>query len=215
MRIFKDRAEAGKRLAWELKAFKGQDPLVLGIPPGGVLVGERLAADLDGDLDVALVQRMRSPFEGGLSVGALGEGEEEPVWNQRRPAKLDGEWLVGELAEQRNNLSERRALYTPGRGPLSAEGRIVIVVDEGIETGATQLAALRALRRQGPARLIAAAAVGVPEGMQKLEEAADQVVVLQTPEAFGQLAQFFEDFSDVSEDAVVLALRRQDRARGR
>jgi predicted phosphoribosyltransferase len=216
MRIFKDRAEAGKRLAWELKTLKGRNPLVLGVPPGGVLLGERLAADLDGDLDVALVQRMRSPVEGGLSLGALGEGEEEPVWNRRRQSvKIDGEWLLGELAEQRNNLAERRALYTPGRGPLSVEGRVVIVVDEGIETGATQLAALRALRKQGPGRLIAAAAVGVPEGMQKLEEAADQVLVLQTPEAFGQLAQFFEDFPDLNDAAVVLALRRRDRERGR
>jgi predicted phosphoribosyltransferase len=216
MRIFKDRAEAGKRLAWELKALKGQDILVLGIPPGGVLIAEQVAAELEADLDVALVQRVRSPFEGGLSLGALGEGEEEPVWNQRRQsAKPDAEWLMGELAEQRNNLAEKRSLYTPGRGPLAVEGRVVIVVDEGIETGATQLAALRALRKQGPARLIAAATVGVPEGILKLEEAADQVVVLQTPEAFGQLAQFFEDFPAAGDAAVVSALRRRDKERGR
>jgi predicted phosphoribosyltransferase len=91
----------------------------------------------------------------------------------------------------------------------------VVVVDEGIETGASQAAALGALRKLGPARLIAAAAVGVLEGMAKLESLADQVVVLQTPDAFGQLAQFFEDFKDLSDATVVSALRRRDKERGR
>jgi putative phosphoribosyl transferase len=210
VRIFRDRQEAGKRLAWELRDLKGQRPLILGVPPGGVLMGARMREELGGDLDVALVARVRSPVEGERSLGALGEGAEEPVWNgRRRPVRPDPEWLLGELNEQRRCLDELRSRYTPGRGPLAAAGRIVVVVDEGIETGATMQAVLRVLRQRGPARVIVAAAVGLADGLLKLESEADRVVALQSPEAFGGLAQFFGELPAVSEEALISALRQQ------
>ena len=213
MRIFQDRQEAGKRLAWELRDLKGQRPLILGVPAGGALMAARMRKELGGDLDVALVGRIRSPVEGGRSLGALGEGAEEPVWNGRqRLVRPDPEWLLGELNDQRQALAELRARYTPGRGPLPAEGRTVVVVDEGIETGATMQAVLRVLRQAGPARLVAAAAVGLAEGLLQLEGEADRVVALQSPEAFGSLAQFFSDFPTVSDEALVSALRPQPAA---
>jgi predicted phosphoribosyltransferase len=208
--LFKDRQDAGRRLA-EALPLRGTHPLIMAIPRGGVAVGEALSAALNGDLDVVLVRKLRHPSEPELALGAVGEGQ-VPVWNSLSgPMDADNAWLIQELALQRAELAQRRALYTPRAGPLNPERRITIAVDDGAATGATLIAALRLLRRRRPSRLIAAAAVAPPETVQRLQREADQVVVLWAPREFQSVGEAFEDFHQLTDDEVIAALQRARR----
>ena len=209
---FKDRREAARQLARALDQVRGFRPLFLGIPRGGVVLGDVLADALDGDLDVALVRKLGAPNAPELAVGAVTESA-RVVLNEGWEYLASQAYLRVEVEDALDLLRRRRETYTPHRSPISPTGRLAIVVDDGIATGATMLAALRSLKNTGAERVVAAAAVAPPDTVDLLRREADEVVVLRTPNPFHAVSLYFEDFSEVSDEEVIqLLARRSERS---
>jgi putative phosphoribosyl transferase len=208
---FRNRAEAAQLLAQRLMAYRGKHPLVLGIPRGAVPMARIIAEALEGDLDVVLVHKLGAPGHSELAIGAVDETGQVYLGPYVQLLGISADYLATETAAQLETLRTRRAMYTPIRPPISPTGRLVIVVDDGIATGASMIAALRAVRGKQPARLIAAVAVAPPRTLERMGQEADEVVCLEAPEEFYAVGQFFEDFSQVT-DAEVVAILQQTSA---
>jgi predicted phosphoribosyltransferase len=212
--VFADRADAAERLAQALAAYRGQHPLILAIPRGAVPIGVVLASRLGGELDLVLVRKLHAPGAPEFAVGAV----DESGWVYLAEHAVSVGVTPGYLAEQKvlemEELVRRRDLYTPGRARTDTSGRVVIVVDDGLATGATMVAALHAVRQRRPARLVCAAPVGSPESVRLLQEYADEVVCLQVPRRFGAVSNFYASFPQL-EDEEVIALLRASRSSGR
>lgn len=199
--MFRDRHDAAQQLAHRLDHWRGESPLVLAIPRGGVPMGRVIADALEGDLDVALVHKLGAPGNPEFAIGAIDENGEAEV---RSGASIDSDpELRAEADAQLAQLRARRARYSPVRPPLDPAGRRVIVVDDGAATGATLMAALRLVRAKGPERLAVAIGVAPPETVDRLQEIADEVVCLDAPQLFGAVGQFFERFDQVEDEDVV------------
>jgi predicted phosphoribosyltransferase len=209
---FENREEAAVLLARRLEMYKGRHPLVLAIPRGAVPMGKLVADALDGDLDVVLVRKLRAPFNPELAIGSIDETGATYL-----DAGLTGLWdepyLDHEIATQLETLRHRRQMYEPTAAPIDSSGRVAIVLDDGIATGSTMIAALRAVRVRRPARLIAATAVASPEALRLIRDEADEVVCLETPPELRAIGLHFRDFAQVSDDEVVAALRDARRSR--
>lgn len=206
---FHNREHAARLLADKLAVYRGTHPLVLGIPRGAVPMAKIIADALDGDLDVVLVHKLGAPDNPELAIGSVDESGHVFLHEYARELGVDTRYLEQEQQAQLKTLHQRRAQYTPVRPPLDPTGRIVIVVDDGIATGASMIAALRAVRAKQPAQLIAAVAVAPPETAVRIRTEADEVVCLATPSDFMAVGQFFEDFSQVSDEQAIAILRRK------
>jgi predicted phosphoribosyltransferase len=206
-RRFDSRLDAGKQLARALAAYRGRNPLVLAIPRGAVAMGAELAAALQGELDVVLVRKLRAPGAPELAVGAVDESGWTYVADHAAMAGADAGHLAREKAAQLETLRRRRAQYTPARAPVDPRGRIAIVVDDGIATGSSMIAALHAVRAKHPARLVCAVPVAPPETLERIRPYADEVVCLEAPEDFQAVGQFYRDFQQVEDEEVVELLR--------
>lgn len=209
---FRDREEAAHRLAGRLRAYKGQNPLILAIPRGAMPMGKILAEELDGELDVVLVHKLGAPGNPEYAIGAVSETGEVVRRKEAESEGIPGVWVEEEKERQLAVLRARRARYTPERAPADPEGRVVIVVDDGIATGATFKAALRVVRAKKPRKLIAAVAVAPPASLAEIERLADEVVCLESEALFFAVGQFFDDFRQVEDDEVVAILRQAGRA---
>lgn len=201
---FADRAEAARLLAERLWHYRGRNPLVLGVPRGGVPMARIIAGTLGGEVDVVLVRKLRAPEQPELAIGAV--DERGTVLRGSYYDVADDEYIREEVRTQQEILRTRRERYTRAHPPIDPAGRIVIVADDGVATGSSMLAAVASVRARQPARLVVAVGVAPPETVGRLEEAADEVVCLDTPPEFMAVGQFFRDFPDVSDDAVVEAL---------
>lgn len=204
---FKNREEAAKLLVEKLSDYKGKKPLVLAIPRGAVPMGRILAMELGGDLDVILVCKVGAPDNPEFALGAVGESGELYIAPYASSFHYSDELIEAEAKRQVQILKDRRKLYTPYRPSIDAQGRIVILVDDGIATGSTAIAALRELHRQAPGRIIVATAVIPPEVMEKLHQEAHEVVALAVTSEFGAIGEFYEDFRQVSDEEVVQILK--------
>jgi len=207
-RHFEDRLDAGRRLAAALAAFKGRHPLVLAIPRGAVAMGAEIARLLEGELDVVLVKKLHAPGSPEFAVGAVDESGWTYVADHAAQAGATDAYLAREKAEQLEILRRRRAQYTPAGAPADPAGRIAIVVDDGIATGASMIAALHAVRAKKPARLVCAVPVAPPESLEQMRPYADEVVCLETPEEFMAVGQFYRHFEQVEDEEVVALLAR-------
>jgi len=204
---YRDRAESAALLAQALRQWKGRRPLVLAIPRGAVPMGKALADALEGDLDVVLVRKLPAPGSPEFAIGAVAETGWSHVADYAEAAGATPEYVERAIAAERETMRRRRAQYTPVRPPLDPAGRIAIVVDDGLATGETMLAALHAVRARAPARLICAVPVASREAVETVRPHADEVVCLQTPPFFHAVGQFYADFRQVSDDEVVAILR--------
>ncbi|WP_395022324.1 phosphoribosyltransferase [Dongia sp.] len=209
--IFRDRIQAGRLLADQLAQRKLQDPIVLALPRGGVPVGYAVAEQLKAPLDIVLVRKIGVPWHRELALGAIADGDHpELAVNAEIQAELGSgdDYLKAEAAKQLEEIERRRRLYLGGRAPLEVRGRTAILVDDGIATGATMRAALRATRRRRPHAIILAVPVAPPETLAALAGEADDILCLHQPDDFGGVGQFYKDFEQV-EDATVTALLAQ------
>jgi len=204
---FRDRADAAGKLAAALHAYRGKNPLVLAIPRGAAPMGRVLAAELGGELDLVLVRKLRAPDSPELAVGAIDESGWTYVADYALSVGADEAYLREEKNRQLETLRRRRAQYTPQRSPHDAAGRIAIVVDDGLATGATMIAALHAVRAKKPARLICAVPVAAPDSLEKVRPYADEVVCLATPREFHAVSQFYDAFPQVEDEEVVKLLQ--------
>jgi predicted phosphoribosyltransferase len=205
--LFKNREHAARLLAERLISYRGKNPLVLGIPRGAVPMAKIIAETLRGELDVVLVRKLRAPGQPELAIGSVDETGKVYLSDYISALGVGEDYIKSETAAQLATLRERRARYTPLRAPVDPSGRIVIVVDNGIATGATMIAALRATRAKNPGKLIGAVAVAPPATVARLGKEADSIVCLKAPADFYAVGQFFEDFSQVTDEEVVEILR--------
>ena len=210
---FENRAEAGQKLARSLDKYRGQKALVLAIPRGAVPMGKIVADALKGELDVVLVRKLRAPENPELAIGSIDETGAVYLDPDTRDL-WDDPYLEEEKKVQLETLKRRREMYQPAGAPIDVAGRVVIVLDDGIATGSTMIAALRAARARHPAKLIAATGVASTEALRLIRQEADEVVCLETPTILYAIGYHFRDFSQVSDDDVVATLReaRQPRA---
>lgn len=206
--MFHDRAEAARKLADKLKAYQGKNPLILAIPRGAVPMAKIIADKLDGEFDVVLVRKLRAPDYAELAVGSVDESGWTYVAGHAKSVGADDAYIASEKQAQMATIRQRRAQYTPVRPPIDPAGRIVIVVDDGLATGATMISALHGLRNRQPARLICAIPVSPPETLIKIAPLADEVFCLLTPDNFRAVGQFYVDFPQIEDDEVVAILQR-------
>lgn len=208
MAPYKDRAHAGKTLAQALERYRKDRPVILALPRGGVPVGYEVALSLDAPLDVLVVRKIGAPFSPELALGAVVDGDAPSLVLNRdiiNAYGVDETFLQKETARQMDEIERRRTLYRQGGTPLDVTGKTVIVVDDGIATGATMRAALQALKQYKPAKLVLAVPVAAADSLRALQGAADDIVCPQQPSAFSGVGQFYDDFTQ-TEDADVIRL---------
>ncbi len=212
--IFADRVEAGCALAERLGKEKYENPVVLALPRGGVPVAAEVAKVLEAPLDLVLVRKIGVPYQPELALAAVVDGgHAEVVVNEdvRRFAGVSDQDFDKAKARELAEIERRRELYLQGRERVPIKGATAIVVDDGIATGATVRAALKALRRRDPKKLVLAVAVAPPETINELRPEVDEIICLETPEPFHAIGLYYRDFSQVSDQQVVALLAQSGR----
>ena len=206
--MFKDRMQASHLLAQRLLRYRGQSPLILAIPRGAVPMGLALAQELGGELDVVLVHKLCAPFQPELAIGAIDESGHATLAPHAASVGATPAWITAEKNRQLKVLQQRRRHYSPWRRPSPLQNRTVIVLDDGLATGATMVAALTSVRRRQPARLICAVPVASGESLALVQPLADETVCLLTPPLFQAVGQFYEDFPQISDEEVARCLQQ-------
>ena len=210
---FEDRADAGTALAEHLTEYRGRRPLVIGLPRGGVAVAAEVARSLHADLDIAIVRKVGAPGNPELAIGAVGEGDvvvrNAVLLSVLELSEADFRGRADAAAQE---VRDRARLLRAGRPLAPVRGRVVIVVDDGLATGATAQAAVEIMRAHGAAEVIVAVPVGAPETIARLAAVADRVVCVDAPPSLGAVGAWYRDFDPVSDDEVVRVLRSFARA---
>lgn len=206
---FRDRTDAGRMLAQALIRYKGRRPVVLALPRGGVPVAAEVLKTLGGVLDLLLVRKVGVPEQPELAMGAVTDGESPLVVRNEDVIQLAGvsEATFEEVCSaEREEIERRRKRYLGDRPRAALRGRLVIIVDDGIATGATTLAAIRAARAAQPSELVLAVPVAPPDTIERLRPEVDTLICLEAPLPFGAIGFFYRDFSQVSDEAVAAIL---------
>jgi len=206
---FRDRREAGQLLAQALAFLKGKENvIVLGIPRGGVVVAAEVARAIGAPLDVYITRKIGAPYNPELAIGAIASSG-DVVLDEGLIGSLgvSPEFVQDETERQRREIERRLKKYRGNRPAQKLEGRTVVLVDDGVATGATTLAAIRALRKQKPAELILAVPVGPPDAVARLSEEVDRLVCLDTPPLFWAVGAFYAIFDQTSDEEVMRLLR--------
>jgi putative phosphoribosyl transferase len=207
---FANREEAGKLLAAELSEYRGQEPVVLGIPRGGIMVAREIARVLDGELDIVLAHKLRTPGHEELAMGSVAE-DGKLFLNREVVAVVGAEehYIEQEKTRQMAEIKRRIELFRRVRPKVTLKERIVIVADDGVATGATTQAALWAVRLEQPKKVIAAIPVGPEDTIIRLAQDVDEMVCLRAPASFAAVGQFYMRFEPVEDDDVLEILARE------
>jgi putative phosphoribosyl transferase len=215
--LFENRIDAGRRLAARMAGLKGHDCVVLALPRGGVPVASIVASALDAPLDLLMVRKIGAPQHPELAIGSVIDGSAPIIVQDSELMRLTGTTsqafdriCADELAE----IERRHKFYLGDRPPQNLAGRIAIVVDDGLATGNTMRAALQAARLRQPARLIMAVPVAPAETLQEFRHLADEIVCLATPEPFGAVGRFYDDFRPTTDGEVIQLLQENAAAHG-
>ncbi|MBO9623801.1 MAG: phosphoribosyltransferase [Sphingomonas sp.] len=211
---FRDRADAGRRLADALGHLHARHPLVLALPRGGVPVAYEVARALDAELDLLFVRKLGAPGHEELGIGAVVDGADPQLVLNEDIARQSGagpDYVKQELRRQLGEIDRRRQAYMGERDPIPIPGRTVVVVDDGIATGGTVKAALRGVRKAGPTHLVLAVPVAPGDLIAELRKECDELVCLRMPEAFYAVGAHYADFSQTEDDEVVALLERSHR----
>lgn len=206
---FKDRADAGRKLARLLAAKYGhRDGVVYALPRGGVVLGAEIAPHLHMPLDLIIARKIGHPYNPEYAIGAV-TARGEPVVNPREAANLPNEWFSALVATERREALRRHHVYLDGRAPLSAAGKTAIVVDDGIATGLTMEAAIRELQERNAGRIVIAVPVAPAETAARFARIVDDFVALDMPEYFlGGVGAYYEYFPQVTDEEVLALLRK-------
>lgn len=204
---FRDRADAGRQLAEMLApSYAGRDGVVYALPRGGVTLGAAIARRLRMPLDLIIARKIGHPFNPEYAIGAVTESG-ELAGNPREMARVGSEWFRHQIEIERQEARRRHRAYLGDRAPLSATGKLAILVDDGIATGLTMEVAIRELQRQKPARLVVAVPVAPADTAARFAREVDDLVALDIPEDYlGAVGAYYEDFAQVTDDEVVALL---------
>jgi len=206
--IFADRVDAGRRLAARLEEYRSPETIVLAIPRGGVVVGYEVARALGAPFDVTVPRKIGAPGQPELAIGAV--GDDVVVLDQHAISYLHvgEEYLRDEIERQKAEIERRMRLYRGEKPFPNLAGKTVILVDDGMATGATTLAAARAVRERNPGKLVLAVPVAPPESVAKLRPEVDEIVVLETPEPFFAVGAWYTVFDQTTDEEVIDLLSR-------
>lgn len=207
--LIDNRREAGMQLASRLEIYREREPLILAVPRGGVVVAELIHKTLGGELDVIITRKIGAPHQRELAIGAT-SGDGLVMLNDDLVSRLGvfPDYIQKTAEKEQAEIVRRLKKYRGSRPLPNIEGRLVLVVDDGVATGYTLLTALKSLRQHNPAELALAVPVGPPETFARLKKEVDALVYLEAPVDFAAVGQFYRDFSQVSDDEVVEILNR-------
>jgi predicted phosphoribosyltransferase len=209
--LFQNRTDAGRKLAEALLKYKGRHPVILALPRGGVPVAAEVAGALDAPLDLLLVRKIGLPGQPELAMGAVADGEGMTIIRNTdiiEACSVSPEEFEAACSEERAEIERRRKRYLGDRARSEVKGQIAIIIDDGIATGATTLAAIKAVRKREPKELVLAVPVAPLDTIERLHPEVDAIVCLDTPQDFGAIGYFYGDFHQISDDEVIATLRR-------
>lgn len=207
--LFKNRAEAGQKLANELIKFRDENPVILALPRGGVPVGYEVARKLRVPLDVLLVRKIGVPMSPELAAGAIVDGEDPQLILNDEIVKLyniPASYIETRRIQQLAEIERRRKIYCPDHPPVNIEGKTAIIVDDGIATGATIRAAIKGIQKRNPKKLVLAVPVCAPGIIETLRKEADEIICLSTPRPFLAIGEFYSDFTQLDDERVAAFL---------
>ncbi len=204
--LFENRSDAAEKLAEILLPYRGRRPLVLAIPRGAVPMAKIIAERLGGEIDVVLARKLGAPYSPEYAIGAIVENGWTYLTPESGLSGISPAYIEQEKAKQLEAIRARRRQYTPLRNPVDPSGRVVIIVDDGLATGATMIAALHAIRSQGPAELVCAVPVAAPDSLEKVRHLADAVACIEAPPNFRAVGQFYRHFPQVEDKEVARIL---------
>lgn len=202
---FKDRVEAGKSLAKALEKYKGEDAVVYALPRGGVILGYEVARDLHAPLDLIITRKIGYPGNEECAVCAVAE-DGHMICDQSAASMLDPEWLEDQAKKEMLEARRRREVYLKGQEPLKANGKIAIVVDDGVATGLTLLLAIAELKHRGPKKIVVAVPVASRDAAARIGEEADDLVALEVPIYFQAVGAYYQSFPQTSDEEVISLL---------
>ncbi len=207
--MFTDREDAGRQLAEKMLSYHWNDPLILAVPRGGVIIAYSLLENLGGDLDLHITRKIGSPQQPELAIGAV-SGDGNYTLNQDiiTQFNISHDYIERKASEEQQEIKRRMKAYRGDRPLPSYEKRQIILVDDGVATGSTLLAAIKGLRQNNPAELIIAVPVGPPDTFHRLGDEVDQVFYLKAPGDFAAVGQFYLCFDQVTDNEVIAILRK-------
>jgi len=206
---FRDRVDAGQKLAARLEKYKNQDAVVYALPRGGVPVAKEIARRLQCPLDLVIIRKIGHPGNPEYALGAITENGWLVV-DEEDLAKVDKDWFEAEKNKQLQEAKRRRELYLKGKEPVSAAGKIAILVDDGIATGSTMLVAVKKIKQENPKKVVVAVAVSPKETARRFEGEVDEFVAATIPDIFwGAIGYYYDDFTQVSDEEVMAMLQSE------
>ncbi len=205
---YANRHDAGKQLAKALRRIKHEDPVILALPRGGVVLGAEVAKEFKSPLGLVLAKKISHPFYPEYAIGAIAEGE-KAIYNETEVTSIDESWLAQAESSARELIKRRYDMYYDnGFTPPQVNGKTIIIVDDGIATGLTMEASVRAMRAQRAKRIIVAVPIAANDSASKLEELADEVIILENPKHFqGSVGSHYQEFEQVDDKEVISLLR--------